>query len=79
MDMSYLGEIYNVRLLSCVWCERVLELDDHLLMRCGFVRRIKDKIFKWLGVEIVLPGILPLLDIFTFLGVQNRINPIKKS
>jgi hypothetical protein len=41
----------GVRELSCVWCEEVMETEDHM-----FASKIWYEVSKWIGVEIVLPA-----------------------
>jgi hypothetical protein len=50
---------------NCVWCVANSESATHLFVHCDFVHRVWYEVFKWLGVEIVMPpSIMTLFDCF---------------
>jgi len=56
------------------WCDEGMESEDRLFTKtCSFVSGIWYEIFKWLGMEIVLPeNIRTLLVILSSLKVRGK-------
>lgn len=51
-NLSRRGVVFEELTLSCIWCLRILEVEDHLFCRCSFGRSVWYDIFRWVGGHI---------------------------
>lgn len=51
-NLSRRGVVFEELTLSCIWCLRILEVEDHLFCRCSFGGSVWYDIFRWVGGHI---------------------------
>jgi hypothetical protein len=74
LNLSHRGIIAIEESRECVVCVGRVESSTHLFMHCPFAMRVWYDIFRWLGVNIVIPPSIALLfEMFRGLGRNKKL------